>query len=93
VIFLPVFERVGPEVWLCVVMGVNRVWYYCSIVVKQVGGDRGEPLEDKRVGTKGRERAVEAVGGGGELVGEDAHLSPSLHFEFVYTAHPCPTIV
>jgi hypothetical protein len=36
------------------------------------GGGRGEPLEDERVGADGGERAVEVVGGGGELVGEDA---------------------
>jgi hypothetical protein len=39
------------------------------------GGRRGEPLdslEDERVGAEGGELAVEVVGGGVELVGEDA---------------------
>lgn len=36
------------------------------------GGRRGEPFEDERVGAEGGEREVEVVGGGGELVGEDA---------------------
>jgi hypothetical protein len=46
----------------------------------KTSGRRGEPLEDERVGVEGGERAVEVVGGGSELVEEDAHLSPSIHF-------------
>jgi hypothetical protein len=46
----------------------------------KTGGRRGEPLEDERVGAEGGWRAVEVVGGGGDLLEEDAHLSPSLHF-------------
>lgn len=82
----------GPSVvgWAVISLPVSERWVRrcgcgsrpCVVLFYsgKTGGRRGEPLEDERVGAEGGEHAVEMVGGDGELVEEDAHLSPSLHF-------------
>ena len=68
-----------------VLLGFRRGASHGSESRVDLGPSRGwwDPLDDKRVGPERGERAVDVVGGGGELVGEDSWESVLSHGEAV----------